>query len=188
VAYGIHLFWMQGHTPASAPAEYRVESALPAAPPASQPAPSRQPQTPRPDPFGLILPAPPAVTLRFDRGWSGEEWTRKHTWRWGVAQHATLTLTNPADRPVEARLSFVTRSIGIRDLRISVRGVDLWSAPAVQAKVSVETAGFLLPPGKTTVEFDSSGRPVESGTKNDDRRLSFMVQDLQISLSAPAAR
>ncbi len=181
VPYGVHLFWTEGHSAASAPSEYRIESTLPAASSVDSSVPGRQPQTPKPDPVA-------SISLHFDQGWSGEEWTRKHTWRWGVAKHATLTLSNAADRPVEARLSFVTRSICLRDLRISVRGAELWSAPAVQAKVSVETPGFLLPPGMTVVDFDSSERPVESGTRNDDRRLSFLVQDLQISLSAPASR
>jgi hypothetical protein len=137
--------------------------------------------------FRVTSPQPPgqAIQARFTEGWSAEEWTRGHTWRWGVAQHATLMIVNPTTRPLEAGLSFETRSICPRDLTVSVRGVELWSSRSVQESTGVRTARFTLPPGETTVDFSSAIPPAFAGTPGDPRRLSFRVKDLQIDLSMP---
>jgi hypothetical protein len=156
VPYGVWLFAIQAQGPAFPPSEYRIQS---------------------------TETAPPAVGLRFDQGWSDEEWNRRHTWRWGTASHATLTLSNAAPGPVEVSLSFVTRSVAVRDLRIRVRGVDLWSVRSLQSKQQVQTPRFAIPKGDTVVDFDSSGVPVGSGNWNDDRRLSFMVEDIRLDLA-----
>jgi hypothetical protein len=123
--------------------------------------------------------------VRFAQGWSAEEWTRGHTWRWGVAKHATLTLLNPTAQPVEVSLSFTTKSICPRDLNVSVRGAELWSMRSMQPNLLVKTTRFMLPPGETVVDFNSPTPPVLSGTPGDDRLLSFKVKDLEIDLSAP---
>jgi len=155
VPYGVYGFTIQNQKIAIPPAEFRIVSAQPAA---------------------------PALDLQFAQGWSDEEWKGRHVWRWGTASHATLTLSNPTNQPIEVSLSFVTRSINPRDLHLSVRGVDLWSERLLESKLPVQTPRFLLPPGETVVDFDSSMRPVPSGHWDDDRLLSFMVQDLQINL------
>lgn len=98
---------------------------------------------------------------------------------------ATLTLSNPTDQPIEVSLSFIIRSLSLRDMKISVRGTDLWSTRSLQAERPVETPRFLLPPGETVIDFDTPGDPVKSDNEDDHRLLSFMVQDLQIRLSAP---
>ncbi len=160
VPYGIHQFALHARNGAEAPVEYRIASTRLSA---------------------------PALRVQFDRGWSGEEWTRKHTWRWGVATHAALIISNPAAQPVEAGLSFTTASISRRDLMISVRGAGVWSKRSMQAPLLVQTGRFLLPPGDTVVRFDSTTPPVPSGNPGDDRTLSFLVKDLKIDLSAPPA-
>ena len=158
VPYGVYLFTIQNLGVTNPPAEYRLVSAQPAA---------------------------PALGLRFAQGWSDEEWKGSHVWRWGAASHATLTLSNPTDQPIEVSLSFVTRSISPRDLHLSVRGVDLWSTRSLESKLPVQTPRFLLPPGETVVDFNSSLRPTPSGRWEDGRLLSFMVMDLQVNLPAP---
>ena len=161
VPYGVYQFTIQSQGVTNPPAEYRIVAAQPSA---------------------------PAVSLRFDRGWSDGEWNQEHTWRWGIASHATLTLSNPTNRPIEVSLLFTTGSISPRDLKISVRGAALWSARALRAKVPVQTTPFLIPPGETVIDFDSPGSPVQSGHWNDDRLLSFLVQDLQIEFSGCGER
>jgi hypothetical protein len=158
VPYGVYQFATYGRGSAGAPSEYHVASAQPSA---------------------------PAVQARFDQGWSAQEWTWKHTWRWSVAKHASLTLSNPTAQPVEVSLTFNTRSVSSRDLTISVRGAELWSTRSMQSDQLVQTRRFRLPPGETVVDFDSSTAPVPSGSRRDSRRLSFRVKDLQIELSAP---
>jgi hypothetical protein len=158
VPYGFYQLAIYGHGAAGSPTEFHVAS---------------------------TQPSTPALQVRFDQGWSAEEWTRGHTWRWGVAKHATLALFNPTARSVEVSLSFTTRSICPRDLNVSLRGAELWSTQAIQSDQVVQTRRFLLPPGETVVDFNSPAPPVPSGTPGDDRLLSFKVKDLEIDLSAP---
>jgi len=135
-----------------------------------------------------IPPSVPSLQLRFDRGWGDEEWTRKHTWRWGTARHATLVICNPTRQTMEAGLSFTVRSISRRDLMVRVRDGQLWTTPELQSSIAVETMRFLVPPGETVVEFESTADPVRLEHGDDQRPLSFLVQDMQISQSAPAPR
>jgi hypothetical protein len=158
VPYGIYQFATYGHGAAGSPVEYHVVS---------------------------IQPSAPALQVRFAEGWSPEEWTRTHTWRWGVARHATLTIVNPTSRPFEASLAFTTRSICSRDLDVSVRGTGRWSTRSTQTDLRFQTGRFLLPPGETAVAFDTPTPPVPSGHRGDDRILSFRVKDLEIELSPP---
>jgi len=158
VPYGIYEFALKELIVSNAPTEYRIAAA-----PASA----------------------PFVRLQFDQGWGDQEWLHKHTWRWSLASHATVVLANTSSRPVDASLSFKTKSIATRDMKISVRGIEVWSTPTLQVERSVETSHFLLPPGKTVVNFDSSGAPVRPDVGGDQRVLSFTVQDLQLSLFTP---
>ena len=158
VPYGVYLFTIQNQGVASPPAEYTVTA---------------------PQPPGL------AVTVRFGDGWSDQEWNRSHSWRWAVARQASLLINNPTGSALEAGLSFTTRSISPRGVEVRVRGVSVWTAHSVKPKESVLTARFPLPPGDTIVTLETPVPAVPSGRSDDDRRLSFMVQDLQISLSLP---
>jgi hypothetical protein len=132
-------------------------------------------------------PTVPQIQLHFGQGWADEEWTRKHTWRWSTAGHATLVITNPTKKPLEAGLAFSVRSLSPRDLKIGVRGTGLWETSALQSIQSVETSRFLLPPGQTVVDFESSEAPTRSDNITDPRQLSFLVQDLRIKLTYPRA-
>ena len=158
VPYGVYQFALYGASGAGSPVEFHIVS---------------------------TQPSTRAIRAQFAQGWSDEEWTRQHTWRWGTAKHATLTLVNPTAELVEVGLSFTTRSIFPRDLKVSVRGAALWSTRSMQSKLPVQTGRCLLPPGETVVNFDSSIPPVVSGSGGDTRLLTFLVQDLQIVLSAP---
>jgi hypothetical protein len=158
VPYGIYLFTIQNQGIANPPAEYQIIAPMPSG---------------------------PTVTVRFGDGWSDQEWNRSHSWRWAVDRQASLLITNPTGGTLEAGLSFTTRSISSRGLEVRVRGVSVWTAHSVRPKESVQTARFSLPPGKTIVSLETPLPAVPSGRNDDDRRLSFMVQDLQISVSEP---
>jgi hypothetical protein len=143
---------------------------------------------PNPPPEYRIAAAPdstPFVRLRFDRGWADEEWIRNHTWRWALASHATLVVANPSSQPVSVSLSFLTKSISVRDLKVGVRGTEVWSTLYLQTNLPVATAPFLVPPGETIVSFDTTGGTVRPEAATDQRQLSFAVQDIALYLSAP---
>ena len=130
-------------------------------------------------------PTTPFVRLRFDQGWGDEEWIRQHTWRWALTRHATVVLTNPTSHPVSVSLSFLTKSISVRDLKVGVRGTEVWSARGLQTSLPAATAPFPVAPGETVVSFDSTGETVRPEDATDQRRLSFAVQDIALYLSAP---
>ena len=96
-----------------------------------------------------------------------------------------MVIANPTGKTLEAGLSFTTRSVSPRDLEVRVRGVSVWTAHSVQPKESVHTARFLLSPGDTVISLETPVPAVPTGRNADDRRLSFMVQDLEVDLSAP---
>jgi hypothetical protein len=160
VPYGIFLYSSYGHGAAGSPVEYRVTSVEPSA------------QAPR---------------VQFAQGWSAEEWTGSHTWRWSVERHATLTIVNPTQQTLAASVSFSTRTICPRDLEVSVRGVRLGTVQLLRHDQPFQSGRFLLPPGQTAVDFESSVPAVPSGNPNDRRYLSFRVKDLQIAVSPPGS-
>lgn len=157
VPYGIYQFMLYGQVERPPPAEYQIIAPL---------------------------PSRPASTVRFVEGWSHPEWTSKHTWRWAVDQHVSLLLINPTANTLEAGLTFTTRCLSPQRLDIRVHGVSVWSANTGILLESVHTAPFPFPPGETVVSFEAELPPTApSGEDGDSRRLSFLVQDLQLSLS-----
>ena len=128
-------------------------------------------------------PTDPRVSARFDQGWAVGEWNRSHSWHWGIAQRATLTLSNPTSQTVRAGLAFVLSSITVRDLKIRVRGTEIWATGALQAKQSVETPSFPIPPGTTVVDFETTAPPLQPNA-TETRPLTFMLRDVEIRLFA----
>jgi hypothetical protein len=160
VPFGIYKFSVYGSSTLIAPAEYQIIAPLPSG---------------------------PAVTVRFGDGWSDQEWTRKHTWRWAVNKRASLVLVNPTKRTVEVEMFFTTRSICPRDLAMSTTGAEIWSRRVDAAPIKVQTPKFLLSPGETTITFSSPQAPVRPDSPGDDRQLAFFLQDLRFNLAAPSS-
>ena len=141
---------------------------------------------PQPAEFALEGAALPAgtVSAAFRDGWHGQEWKNHRTWRWSESPHATLVLTNAGPVPLAVHLAFSSESFGARDLRLSVRGVTVWSGPVASGPVltPVATGAFLLPPGETVVDFSTAG-PARLENNNPDARLiGFRVIGLSIAV------
>jgi hypothetical protein len=128
-----------------------------------------------------------AVELQLARGWGDAEQTRQHKWRWATAQHATMIITNSGEQPLEVRLAFMARSLAPRNFKISVGGRSLWASNWLRRPRQIMTAPFLALPGDTTIELDTTGEPTSPGFEHDQRRLTFLVEDLQVILSLPKA-
>lgn len=128
-----------------------------------------------------------AVELQLARGWGDAEQTRQHKWRWATTQHATMIITNSGEQPLEVRLAFMARSLAPRNFKISVGGRSLWASNWLRRPRQITTAPFLALPGDTTIELDTTGEPTSPGFEHDQRRLTFLVEDLQVILSLPKA-
>ena len=127
------------------------------------------------------------MQLRFARGWGDAEQTRRHKWRWATAQHATMIITNSGEQPLEVRLVFTARSLAPRDFEISVGGRSLWASNWLRRPRQITMAPFLALPGDTTIELATTGEPTSPGAEHDQRRLTFLVEDLQVIVSWPKA-
>jgi uncharacterized membrane protein len=137
-----------------------------------------------------VSPAQPQkvrCSVSFAEGWSGQEWTPTHSWRWAVEQQTSLTLTNPTGSAVEGSLAFETRSISVQRLDVRVRGVNIWSTTAGIRTQTAHSTRFQLPPGDTIVTFETDRAPLPfSGQNRDTRHLSFTVQDLRLEMTQPS--
>ena len=128
-----------------------------------------------------------AVELRFARGWGDAEQTRQHKWRWATAQHATMIITNSGEQPLEVRLAFRARSLAPRSFKIRVGGRSLWASNWLRRLRQITPAPFLALPGDTTIKLATTGEPTSPGFEHDQRRLTFLVEDLQVIVSWPKA-
>jgi hypothetical protein len=143
---------------------------------------------PPPAECSIVEPAsrvPAAASVRFAQGWSDQQWDEKGGWRWATGSHADLVITNPTGQPLNAELSFLAQSAIPRTLQVDVRGAVVWVNPAAEPLLQVHTSRFVLAPGETRVDFRTTQppAPVEPG---DERMVEFRMQDLQLSLTAPA--
>lgn len=161
VPFGIYQFYYylgQNRIPPPPPAEYRIVE--PASPPRA---------------------AAPAI--RFDQGWSDQQWDEKGGWRWATGSRADLLITNPTGQPLNAKLSFLAQSAIPRNLQVDVRGAVVWTNSAPEPLLQVHTPVFTLPPGTTRVDF-LTPQPPAPVAPDDERMIEFRLQDLQLSLTA----
>ncbi len=123
--------------------------------------------------------------VRVGAGWAGAEGLRRPIWRWALRPDASLVLTNPAARPVEAQLGFSTYSFQERDLRVEVRGRPVWSGHLDgRNSLKAQTLAFALPPGDTVLNF-TTPQPPAVYPADDPRPLTFMLTGLQLTAGPP---
>ena len=120
------------------------------------------------------LQAPP-IQVEYGPGFHGVEGDGDHTWSWAT-QQAILELSNPSEGTRSIILSTELRTGQETPSRVTVR------TPGQRVEVQVSnTSGCLhaelaLPPGTTTVSFETDAPRVESST--DQRDLRLQVRDL----------
>ena len=142
---------------------------------------------PRPAEFAVVAPAPlaAAVQVAYGDGWSAQQWAGNDTWRWGTGSAATLVLRNGSARPIAAELSFRSRSVGPRDLRITLRGATVWEGRLTRDR-QVVTMPVTLPPGETRLGFATAAPPAEADDTTSGP-VTFLVADPRIEVGAPVA-
>jgi phosphoglycerol transferase len=150
--------------------------------------------TPAAERDGIItaLEAPP-IQVEYGTGFHGMEGDGTHSWSWAT-QQANLELSNPSERTRSIILSTELRTGHETPSRVTVR------TPGQRVEVQVSnTTGCLraelaLPPGSTTVSFETDAPRVEA-TGGDPRDLHLQVLNLTADdpawlsyLDAPQAR
>jgi hypothetical protein len=136
-----------------------------------------------------------SISAHFGLGWFSPESSPRKIWRWAAGEDATIVLSNARSHPVEVELTFSTLSPLSRDLRVSVQKKEIWPGRNVNHTVIwsgqidyvhqfVRTQKFIFPPGEIAVSFETSRPPAVRGI-DDPRELTFMLADLQISVTEP---
>jgi hypothetical protein len=138
---------------------------------------------PKPAEFAVVAPTAlkPAVHLTYADGWSAQQWEGRDTWRWGLGAAAQLSIHNAFPGAVAAELSFLSRSVAPRELRLVVRGETIWRGRLEKSR-RVVTVPLRLPPGETALTLVSSEPPVRADDVTPGE-VTFKVEDPRIELS-----
>ncbi|HEY1111652.1 MAG TPA: hypothetical protein VGE76_23555, partial [Opitutaceae bacterium] len=151
----------------------------------------REFRTPPPLPeFVIEAPAgaPQAAVpleLRYDAGWTSQQWWPETTWRWALGREAAIIVRNTSSEPVRATIGLIARSMHPRQLEVRRDGQVLLRRPLV-ASTPLRFENLELPPGETRLTFLVDGEP----DKSDDgffEKVTLKVQDPHVWL-LPAAR
>jgi hypothetical protein len=122
-----------------------------------------------------------AFAVQFDAAWYGPERSRFEVWRWSRGP-AAITLTNPQPDALRADIAFELRAQQPREVSVRLGERELWRgavAPGAPAPVSLRAV--LLPPGATTLQFNTD-LPAASASASDPRLLAFAVRNLEVRL------
>lgn len=123
--------------------------------------------------------------LHVDRlNWHGSEDLKNRRWRWSGG-HSALRFRNSSGRALTATFhGWAAAADDARQLRISAGDTLLWSG-ALSLRVAEFRFQCSLPPGETTLAFDSDkpGRAVDG----DERSLAFNISNLEVVVRPPSA-
>lgn len=128
----------------------------------------------------------PVLHVAYADGWSTQQWNGHDTWRWGTGATAALSLRNESPRPLAAEVSFLTRSIVPRELRVVLRDETVWRGRLMTGR-QVITLHVQLPPGEARLVFSTSAPPAHADDTTPDD-VTFMVEDPRIQLAVAAGQ
>lgn len=120
----------------------------------------------------------------FSPGWYAPERGESGYWTW-TAGTVTLTVRNPHDFPVRARLRFGLTAAQPRGFELQLNGTPQWGTALRPTQAFTASLGELvLQPGENRLVFatDVPAAPVPP----DARKLAFCVHDLRLDIQAPA--
>lgn len=146
----------------------------------------REFRTPPPLPE-FVIEAPAGTTqaavpleLRYDAGWTSQQWWPDTTWRWALGREAAIVVRNTSTQPVRATLGLIVRSTAPRQLEVR-RDSQVLLRRSLVASTPLRFEELELPPGETRLHFVVDGDP----DKSDDgffEKVTFKVQDPKVWL------
>ncbi|HEY5227661.1 MAG TPA: hypothetical protein VIJ19_03915 [Opitutaceae bacterium] len=117
------------------------------------------------------------------KNWWDPEKSRWEYFRWTLGD-CSLAIRNPQPFPIVADVRFRLRSVDSREAKVTEGGKVLWDGMLAAADIrEAVIPDLLLPPGDTTLDFQSDRPPAYPGN-DDERRLSFSVRSLEIDLKS----
>lgn len=130
-------------------------------------------------PAGIPKTAVP-LELRYDAGWTSQQWWPETTWRWSLGREAAIVVRNTSSQPVRATIGLIARSNQPRQLEVRRDGKVILRRPLV-ASTPLRFENLELSPGETRLTFIVDGEP----DKSDDgffEKVTLKVQDPQVWL------
>ncbi len=126
---------------------------------------------------GVASAAAP-LALRYDTGWTSQQWWPETTWRWALGREAAIVVSNTSTQPVRATIGLIARSMVPRQLEVRCDGQILLRRSLV-ASTPLRLENLELPPGETRLTFVVDGEPA----KSDDgffEKVTLKVQDPKV--------
>lgn len=119
-------------------------------------------------------------TIEFADAWHPVERYNNDYWAWSSGS-AALAVNNPQTTPVLTRLRFTMTVNAPRNVRLRLNGTSLWAAEiGDRSSLSVTLNELVLPPGTSTLEFQTDTPPSLVGS--DPRLLAFRLQNLRVDV------
>ncbi|MBI2814957.1 MAG: hypothetical protein HYX71_11805 [Opitutae bacterium] len=122
--------------------------------------------------------APGRMQAGFADGWHAAETSGAERWRWSEGAGRIL-VTNPADHPVQARLTLNVRGYlpGPLELRLEQHSAGVRALDGSRQSLVFEH--LLFQPGNTVITL--TGNPGVAPGDGDTRRLSFALHEFELS-------
>lgn len=116
----------------------------------------------------------------FSPAWYGPERIGESYWSW-TSGNCSVTVTNPHDRAVRARIWFGLSVPSAREFSLVLNGERKWQGTlAPEQTLQAHLKDLVLQPGANVLEFTSDREAVV--VPPDTRRLAFRVHDLRVEV------
>jgi hypothetical protein len=121
------------------------------------------------------------VSVRFDRGWTGQQWSPTATWRWALGSRASGILRNDTGKPVRVEIGFIAQTMKPRSFEVRRGAETIHRETLATGRTPVRLERLTFPPGESRLEFLVDGEPVGS----DDgafEKVTLRIADARVFL------
>lgn len=123
--------------------------------------------------------APGRVALAFGSGWHAMEGSGINRWRWSAGP-ATITVVNPAARPVAVNLTLRVRALQRSRLQLELGDARIGAMRQLNGTIQrLEYRGLMLPPGSFTFILRTD-EPAGRAPGDDSRALAVALYELTV--------
>lgn len=124
-----------------------------------------------------------AGVVRLGEDWFNQESDTHHHWIWAESHGGLEIVTWPRSAAIEARLTFRTRSLVLRTVRVRADGREIWQG-SIGTKFSVvNLPPLLVKGGRMKLDLITDTAAVPEDARADARPLGFALYDPVLSVS-----
>jgi hypothetical protein len=127
-----------------------------------------------------------AAVVRLGEGWFNQESDTRHRWIWAASRGGLEIVTWPRSAAIGARLTFRTRSLVPRTVRVRADGREIWRGTVGFEMQTIELPALRVQGNPLSLELFSDSPGVPEDATPTARSLGFALYDPVISLSEMA--